>query len=375
MLESKVNCYVLRGFMFLLIMFLAMMFSMASGVDLNFNATTSLEELDRFLLSKEKSAEMKENYFSQMLSVVKNIKSVKIIDMKIDLPSLKRGHSGTFLAFNPSIIKTDEGYDLICRTANYGPPGYKTYIPKDKSANRYYFLKYDKDLNFISQNEIIKPNHLLPKLKPRSLEDFRLFRWMNNYWFTCGIDIPGKYRYRTKFAICKLFRSQEQCAIESVNIVDGPFPERCEKNWMHIIHNDSLKFIYSYDPLKIIEPNLESGNFEVNFEYTTSLDFSRFRGSAAPIEFENGYLMMVHELIWKNSMRNYIHRFLFLEKNLKIAKISRPFTFMHIGIEYCISMVLDHSKRNLIIPIGIEDKEAKICLVEIERVKEMLLDI
>ena len=108
-------------------------------------------------------------------------------------------------------------------------------------------------------------------------------------------------------------------------------------------------------------------------EYQLPLDLSNFRGSAAPIEFENGYLMLVHEVVHHNEgERTYTHRFVYLNKKFNIEKLSDPFIFMHQGIEFCLSMTLSHDKTKLILPIGIEDNKAYLCFLDINTVQSSL---
>ena len=91
------------------------------------------------------------------------------------------------------------------------------------------------------------------------------------------------------------------------------------------------------------------------------MTFTHFRGSAAPIAFDNGYLMLVHEVVLKEDYsRCYLHRFLFLDEKLRTTKLSKPFFFDHQGVEYCCSMTLDHSGKQLVLAIGLEDREAHL---------------
>src|SRR5204862_471745 len=105
--------------------------------------------------------------------------------------------------------------------------------------------------------------------------------------------------------------------------------------------------------------------------YEPKHDFTRFRGSTPPIEFDEGYLLLVHEHV-DNGQRNYMHRFLFLDKDFNIKKMSLPFIFMHKGIEYCCGMTIDHTEKNLIMGLGIEDREAYLFITDLDTVRTLL---
>ena len=79
----------------------------------------------------------------------------------------------------------------------------------------------------------------------------------------------------------------------------------------------------------------------------------------------------MHEVI-VNNQGYYLHRFLFLDKNLNVKKLSKPFIFKNKGMEYCAGMTIDHSGTQCIMPISIEDREAWICSVPLETIRSLL---
>jgi len=334
----------------------------------------SLEQLDRLLLSKSVPNADKEKYVKAILPLVRNIEYKDIIDVNFTLPLLREGPSVPYRPFNPSILKTEEGYDVICRLSNYSIPSYKTIIPDGPYLNKNIFLKYDKNFNLLFEQEMLFPSHLEHKVnKNWQVEDVRICRWNNDWWLISTAVPPQYYWYVPKVAICKIdYPGQDVPIIQSLTLFNGPEAKRAEKNWLHIFEGDKLRLIYSYDPFILMEPNIETGTCKTVLHYSPKLDFSRFRGSAAPINFEDGYLLMVHERL---QHFNYTHRFLYLDKQFNITKISQPFTLANEGIDYCTSMTIDHSGKNLILPIGVYDREAKILVVDLEYVKGLLYDI
>ena len=47
--------------------------------------------------------------------------------------------------------------------------------------------------------------------------------------------------------------------ITNIKILKGYGEEQCQ-NWMPFIHKNKLLYLYSLDPLTVLEPNLNTGN-------------------------------------------------------------------------------------------------------------------
>lgn len=343
-----------------------------------FTQQASLAELDQLLLSKSNAQTDREKNIVSMLPLLRNLEYKEAIDINFTLPLIKEGHSATYLPLNPSIRRADRGYDVICKATNLNIPGYQPIIQGESPRLKNFFLRYDKEFNLLHEQEMPIPSDLAKNIiEAYQVEDCRMFYWDKSHWFI-GCSPIITHSYLPKVAVCKLGCNLDYCdsdslvAIESLALFHGPKSELCEKNWMPIIEEGKLRFIYSYDPFMLLEPNLQNGTCETVLNYSPSLDFSRFRGSAAPIDFEDGYLMMVHERVLTYT---YTHRFLYLDRKFRITKISLPFTFTHVGVEFCTSMVMDHSGENILMGIGIKDKEAKVLVVDFEYVKGLLIDI
>lgn len=342
----------------------------------------SLAELDSILLNRNISQADKEKYVAPMLAIIKSIESKEIIDIDFKLAPIcrkierKQECRDSYIPFNPSIMKTPEGYAVICRTNTHYLGTEK--IPGVTIGTKNYFLKYDKNFKLTYEQEIpaLRNNHAKNISKYHQIEDCRLFNWNGESWVAGTVLVPRKDvgGHLTRIGLSQLncFDNKEPVCFQNLTILDGPEESRQEKNWMPIVLNENLQFIYLYDPFIILEPCTKNGVCKEVLRYTPTLDFSRFRGSAAPIEFEDGYLMMTHERfgVW-----DYTHRFLFLDKSFKITKISLPFKFEDVNVEFCTSMVFDHSNKNLAIAVGIYDSRAKIFNVDIKYLKELLFAI
>jgi len=113
----------------------------------------------------------------------------------------------------------------------------------------------------------------------------------------------------------------------------------------------------------------KNGKLTSHKNFTPNLNCSRFRGSASPIPYKNGYLLVEHEVIW-NERRYYSHRLVYMSKNFKIIKLSTPFYFINKGIELCYSIT--ELENNYLFTMGVEDKEAIGILIDKKIIESML---
>ena len=134
--------------------------------------------------------------------------------------------------------------------------------------------------------------------------------------------------------------------------------------------------VYSYEPFVVYQPNLQTGRCNGIVYKKSACDFSLFRGSAGPVEFEDGYLLLVHEVLQQSDFqRVYFHRFVYCDRDFRIKKVSKPFTFQHFGVEYCCGMTLDHTGSQLILSVGIEDREAYLYFYDLKMIQERLYEL
>lgn len=337
---------------------------------------------DRLILRKGIPQESKDQAYRNMLFYVQKLKNAKYIPISIKLPPTRAASLITFRPMNPSIMKAENGYTVICRTVNYAQDGGRNFrlIDAGDKTNRFrtrnYLLQYDKKLHLISQKEIVEdiPRTHYKWWNAEGIEDCRLFKYKGDTWVTCTTCDTNPTGYR-QMSLCKLpnDKSGDPIFVEQLTPLIGPNPKRCEKNWLPVVREGEIHLIYSYDPFVVFKPDLKTGECPTAIEKETASDFRKFRGSAAPIPFDEGYLMLVHETVeLPNFERRYMHRFVYMDNDLDIKKMSRPFVFRNVGVEFCAGMTIDHASRNLIMPIGVEDRDAYLCVVSLNTVRSLL---
>lgn len=349
---------------------------LSCNIDIDGLNSLKLINLDKLILKKNNEQD-KNELRVKMFNLCPKLKALKIKKVPIDLPYLDRKNKIKFLVCNPSIIRHNQGYYVNCKCVNFWTLGGAQYFSlirgNNKTIVKNFLLNFDKNFNLISQKELISKTRV-GDLDYDVLDDCRLFYFKNTLWFTCAWPSNSFFVQQVLFKVGDIKNLVDFVYVDKQAILASPLNKH-EKNWLPIIINKELYLIYSYDPFMILKHDLNSGDYKIVREIDSNYDFSSFRGSAMPIKFDNGYLMLIHELSWLNGKRNYMHRFLYLDKYLKITKVSCPFIFVHKGIEFSISMVLDHDKKNLIIPIGIEDRSAKLCYYKLDYIRSLLRPI
>lgn len=344
---------------------------------------------NRLMLKKNIPQHIKDQSFRNMIFYATPLKNAKFQLIQIELPKIREELAAHYNPMNPSIIRTETGYDVICRTVNYMQIGAKYFKSLDlldshnTAKTRNFYLKFDRNFRLLSQREIIEdlPRERQENTNIVGLEDCRMFFFNDATWFTCT-TLDTNPSGVPQISLCKLQSNQTVKDIKDIQVeklipLFGPDPMRCEKNWLPFVKDGEFFVIYSYDPFVIYKPYISDDNGLITRHlmtryYVPKYDFSRFSGSASPIEFEGGYLVLIHETVYDDHQRNYLHRFIYMDKKFNIEKVSKPFVFMHKGIEYCCGMTLDHEKENLIMTIGIEDREAYFCSVDVQTVQDLL---
>ncbi|MBU6446886.1 MAG: hypothetical protein KGQ49_05755, partial [Verrucomicrobia bacterium] len=335
--------------------------------------------INRLLLGKNVPDAIKSLAIKNSRFYLSNLKGLQLKEINVDLPQIQEHGEERYHPMNPSIIKTNNGYEVILRSVNYTIQEgkyYHTIDPDGKIRTRNFLLSYDPSFKLLQKREIVDALHR-PRIDSaiEGLEDARLFQYRDRLWFSCttcdtSIDkVP-------QISLCKLSpKGSEILFLDRLWPLLGPEIGRCEKNWLPFIHQEKLLTVYGYAPFRIFELDPESESISTFLEYDPPYDCSRFRGSAPPIAFDGGYLMLVHEVLWlDNECRVYTHRFLWLDQTLHIGKISRPFVFNHQGIECCFGIVLNPEETELILSIGMEDKQAYLGWIDVETIRSLFSD-
>ena len=259
------------------------------------------------------------NCVSNLKFSVKPLKNSKIT--KLDLPS------PFGIDFTPSAISLNEYPMANVRYINYKIQPNGSYImPNNIVVTKNAYVNLESGEFSIMEEPLVNfETHI------QGLEDLRLYNNPNGK--LCFTATSFKQFIQDKICIVRGEYDIVSKTYKNYQGIQSPTNSDCEKNWVNIPETDD--FIYSWNPLRI--GKIKENKFIVTSESKIPPLFSLFRGSASPIEVNGQWLVLVHFVEYCQP-RKYYHCFVELEKETyKVLRVSLPFVFQSIGIEYCIS--------------------------------------
>lgn len=152
-------------------------------------------------------------------------------------------------------------------------------------------------------------------------------------------------------------------------------PERrCEKNWLPFQNplTGEVLAVYGHRPLALFDLQKKLLRVVAN-GVPLGWDFSTFRGGAAPVPWNGGWLWVVHQVTTLPGMtrRTYIHRFVWADASWRICGLSRPWHFQaRHTIEFCSGAAL--RKGGLMLTYGVNDADARIAVCAVDTVNKAI---
>ncbi len=343
---------------------------------------------DSLLLSNKISKQFKLSLGSNIRFYINQLSTKKRIPINVELPFIHENSTEKYRPMNPSMIKIDDGYLMICRSINYKQHRAVTFTSFDldkKIRTRNFLLKLNKEFKILSQQEIIDCSSLPKNKNCRVLgfEDCALFRRNDELWFSCttlDTSIYGIPQISLSFLgnLTNIFK-EDKIKVTKVTPLVTSSPFRCEKNWLPFILENNIHFVYLCDPMTIktvVFENEQPISVIDLINRKSIFDFTSFRGSSCPISFnlnqDKGYLFVIHHVIFADNGRYYFHRFVWMNDAFFIKACSLLWYIDHKGIEFCKSICYGHNSEELLLGVGIEDKEVWIYPINIEQIKSML---
>jgi len=275
---------------------------------------------------------------------------------------------------NVSIVRTSAGFVALVRAVNYDllPNGYFDRRGDTSFRQRIIALHLDEQLRVLGSVEVLSPKDMpLPKhLDSLGFEDPRPFTWRGDLWSVSSVRQLND-EGRAEMVLARVDRkSADQYVFADWRVLASGMPVRWEKNWMPQVVGADLRFIYSTDPTRIIS---DSG--VTLFSESAPIAADNFRGGSQAIPFDGGWLMLIHEWELIGERRNYFHRFLWLDANGRVARLSLRFFFIRIASEFATGLAWYSTGEHLVISFGIDDHEPTLAIVHANDVNATLLSV
>lgn len=282
-----------------------------------------------------------------------------------------------YVPCNPSVIAEPDGYLVNCRAVNYLQRNALAYeFPEGDGVvrTRNVLMRLAPDLSVRDEREI----HGVPppprEARIQGLEDMRLLRTAEGL---LGFAVTADRHPSGLVGMC-VVRLAEDGQVRSVAALTGQGHLRVEKNWVpYLGPAGEPRLIYALEPLTRLTVDPVSGACRVLEERQLAWDLSGARGSGGPVPFERegrpGELLLVHEVAllpgWR---RRYLHRFVWLDADGAGAAATRAFWFRGLGVEFAAGLCRAHEPGDLLVSLGVEDREAWLARIPAESVRARL---
>lgn len=269
-----------------------------------------------------------------------------------------------FTAMNPCVTNRPNGeLEVLVRTVNYRIDEHGRYMIGPKACGdapietENWLLQLRSDLS--ARNPIKVTWERPPAAFPHviGLEDMRIFwRFGTRQFVACvretSLDgIPRQVHGH-------LFRDpiDNTAVVTSWETISDP--TQCEKNWAPVPAHpmpDPPAYMYRLDQVhRIVLQQKTSCSYAVD----------NISGGSPFIPFADGYIAVVHEAVTHpaHGRRVYQHRFAWLDADLANPRLSMPFVFHEVQIEFAAGLARDQH-GNFVISFGERDASAWLATV------------
>lgn len=141
----------------------------------------------------------------------------------------------------------------------------------------------------------------------------------------------------------------------------SPTKRKLDKNWVPLISEDQLYFVYSIDPTVVLKVLDGKGFFVSGNPKANDIKLS---GGTPFIELNNHFVSVAHYPRFLHDKLYYRHCFVVMNRNFQIIEVSEPFFFQRPGIEFACGLEFQHG--NIYISYGVGDRSAYIAQIPAE---------
>lgn len=275
---------------------------------------------------------------------------------------------------NISITSSVDGFVALVRAVNYDllESGFFDRHGDTSFRQRTILCQLDNRLQIASSAEVLEPEDLPPPKHLDSLgfEDPRpIIRHEKLWCLSCTRQMNDEGR--AEMVLARIDRtSSNRFVFTNWRVLPSGTQPQWEKNWMPQTVDDQLRLVYSVDPTRIIT---DAG--ETLFLEAAPIAAENFRGGTQCIPFDGGWLMVTHEWELAGTRRNYFHRFIWLDADNRLARLTRRFFFRRVASEFAAGLAWDLTGDHLIISFGTDDHDPALAVVQADEVRRVLLAI
>jgi hypothetical protein len=276
---------------------------------------------------------------------------------RLQLPALS-----SHRPMNPSIVQESRGSfavavrglnDKVGVTRQSWISGWRYFNQPDSQV---YLAHIDKDLNLRSYDFVEDRHVRAHDAAAEGIEDVRLFSWKGKIW-----GLGTAYNFDHDANTMLLFRLHGTRVVDAT-FLPSPRGRLKEKNWIPLVANDELHFIYGHSPLEVYRYDAPSTLTQVRQAENVAL--LGWSGSSCAVRWGDDYVAILHKRgYFAPNQIFYIHRLVAYDASLEISYVGEPFHFEKIGIEFCGGLAL--TKDFALLSYGLDDDKASIIKVSL----------
>ena len=279
---------------------------------------------------------------------------------------------------NPSILQSPDGYLVNCRAVNYQQRRLH-YRPLDEDGiyrTTNVLMTLDRSFRVVEERPVVADEPPARDTKVRGFEDVRLFQSGDRLMMLCATT-DRHPSGRVHQSLCHL--DPRGRIVRHLPLI-GAFDDRPQKNWLPYADPEGVHAVYGYNPFTLLTLDMGVGSYRVELVVNSPVDARRWRGSAGPILWPGSArgrrVLLVHDGVRRQGAdgvweRVYVHRAVEYDGAFCPTRISKPFVFAHHGVEFACGMITSW-EGDVLVTVGVEDREAYICRIPAGRFDEML---
>lgn len=303
----------------------------------------------------------------------------------VDIPSDYHSH-------NLSIVQTGSGIAALVRAVNYTLSGFlqRITVVGGPSAvdSENWIVRFDQNLNQTSIAKLDERDYRTNITDAKNgFEDPRIFildQKIHAIWSAGNVRSKDWTDVCNTMAVGRI----EGNEITGLCLVSSPYGQRREKNWMPFVRKGRLEIVYDASRMETYAlplPHDMSWSSHIEPQATgllsdTADGLSGFSGSSQLVEWEDGYVFVVHYACRKlrsASMKfmpfYYLSRLVHVDRDMRPLSMSRPFFFEKKGTEFCAGVIVDADYATF--SYSIDDRISVIARMTVDRFRELVTQV
>lgn len=306
-------------------------------------------------------------YYLKPLSACKNSRREQLT-IPTDFPFIS---SSACLGYHPDHSNKIVG---IVRGVNYSFDDQFRYTVRDVRGHlvtQNYWCELDSEtrqLQTCYSLPVIDNNSIPPIIRESTVHGFEDIRMcvIGDKLYALAIDWERCRNGNASILLCHLTQNESRKQYEITRAIPILYEDHLmQKNWTMFSKDNQLFVIYSHHPLVILQIDTESGEYTVvTNRPSVKYNLDQCRGSANPIRTpqDDGWWVLVHEVVQKDT-RKYFHRFIHYNDSFEVVRVSKPFYFHHLFVEFSLSVFLNAGKDFITIVYSTKDNTTELLSV------------